>query len=684
MNVNGRSLQIGNNFVMNSTASSSDDQVELISREKKNCEDGEDEETSSPRSLEVNSDANDVTTRIIQDPGLLANINQDRGCLTDGGEQYQLEEDIFSMIFLAPYFSPSFVYAMLVFGVQMTILVLALINLLKDPDTDGNTLNIPPYIPGEVFFAQFFAILISLFVSDDVVASLDVFLVNYDKDIQGKLPGATFVKWILSNLFRFLEGMLGILVAFVFIVQSEDVLYLFLDFSAVQFVSELDNVGYYIADKGYISFSGVEELTESMKDVKMRQVNNQRTAKKSMKRRKMLQLLVFYLTMVGLYSVWGVMKVSQLKGNFYEHECQKFMIKLPTRKKYMFFNKCRNGEQSCPESWKSRESSLQYTDFNGLYEKMVDTDGNIELYNNRPLYRQISSKGNPDFGLNSPPGIIKYCEQLESWVFSIKGVSKGANANDCSWLVKSPETEVLTLNHVPEGDWQVWTGAIVEGDVDITCVECKDTERADGQTFDVGCNYHGECNSDKTCTCEEGFAGTTCSMCSGCTRFKFEDRVNEDDLGAMLNSQYPGNFKRLDKDDGHPLELYDNLVYYHAIKKDGEWIAADPLFTFFYWGDQYVLWNLQYAVHIFGDRRKNLIEFFETFHSAWDFQKEKSEPRYVSQDTDDRWDQTPLKWRLFTEYEKNSDFSIGQYHELAFRCVEEEATFDQCPYRQNV
>ena len=150
-------------------------------------------------------------------------------------------------------------------------------------------------------------------MSDDVVASLDVFLVNYDKDIQGKLPGATFVKWILSNLFRFLEGMLGILVAFVFIVQSEDVLYLFLDFSAVQFVSELDNVGYHIADKGYISFSGVEELTESMKDVKMRQMNNQRTAKKSMKRRKMLQLLVFYLTMVGLYSVWGGYKSKSIQ-----------------------------------------------------------------------------------------------------------------------------------------------------------------------------------------------------------------------------------------------------------------------------------------------------------------------------------------------------------------------------------
>ena len=162
--------------------------------------------------------------------------------------------------------------------------------------------------------AQSFAILISVFVSDDVVASLDFFLVNYDKDIQGKLPGATFVKWILSNLFRFLEGMLGILVAFIFIVQSEDVLTLFLDFSAVQFVSELDNVGYHIADKGYISFYGVEELTESMKDVKMRQVNNQKTAKKSTKRRKLLQLLVFYLTMVGLYSVWAVIKVNQFKG----------------------------------------------------------------------------------------------------------------------------------------------------------------------------------------------------------------------------------------------------------------------------------------------------------------------------------------------------------------------------------
>ena len=133
MNVNGRILQIGNKLVMNSTASSSDDQVELISRENKNCEDGEDGETSSPQSLDVNSDANDVTTRIIQDPGLLANINQDRGCLKDGGEQYQLEEDIFSMIFLAPYFSLSFVYAMLgklqEFGLQNNAKAIFVISL---------------------------------------------------------------------------------------------------------------------------------------------------------------------------------------------------------------------------------------------------------------------------------------------------------------------------------------------------------------------------------------------------------------------------------------------------------------------------------------------------------------------------------------------------------------------------
>ncbi len=97
---------------MDSTTSSSDDEVKLIPREKKNCEYGEDEETSSPKSLGVTSDADDVTTRIVPNPGLLANINQDRG-FVDHGKQFELEADTFNMIFLAPYCSPSFVYAML-------------------------------------------------------------------------------------------------------------------------------------------------------------------------------------------------------------------------------------------------------------------------------------------------------------------------------------------------------------------------------------------------------------------------------------------------------------------------------------------------------------------------------------------------------------------------------------------
>ena len=55
------------------------------------------------------------------------------------------------------------------------------------------------------------------------------------------------------------------IVAFIFIVQSERNLDLFLNFAAVTFVSELDNVGFLIADSGY-NLIDLKQLTVDIKE----------------------------------------------------------------------------------------------------------------------------------------------------------------------------------------------------------------------------------------------------------------------------------------------------------------------------------------------------------------------------------------------------------------------------------
>ena len=157
-------------------------------------------------------------------------------------------------------------------------------------------------------------------MSTDVVDSLEVFLIKYDETILHDYPDATRTKWILSNFLRFIEGILGIAVAMVFIVQATDVLDLFLDFTAVLFVSDLDNVAYYIANKGYIVAEGVQSLTESMLDVTMCQneifddIMGREMTRKKQRRRMLYKRTVFYVILLILLVMMIVVFALQIDG----------------------------------------------------------------------------------------------------------------------------------------------------------------------------------------------------------------------------------------------------------------------------------------------------------------------------------------------------------------------------------
>ena len=164
-------------------------------------------------------------------------------------DKFQLQQDIFTFFFISPIFSWGFLYATCIYTLQLSILILAMTGLLKDAD-HGNPLHIPLHTEVDVLIAQFAALLVSVFTAKDIIHALDVFQVQYSESVKDVFPNATRQKWYLSHFLRLTEGCLGILVAFFFIVQSTDVLDLFLDFAVVQFVSELDDIAFFFAEKG--------------------------------------------------------------------------------------------------------------------------------------------------------------------------------------------------------------------------------------------------------------------------------------------------------------------------------------------------------------------------------------------------------------------------------------------------
>ena len=57
---------------------------------------------------------------------------------------------------------------------------------------------------------------------------------------------------LLPNFIKFLEGILCVVVTFVIIIQSDNIIDLFKDFAAMQVIAELDNVGFWLANHGKI------------------------------------------------------------------------------------------------------------------------------------------------------------------------------------------------------------------------------------------------------------------------------------------------------------------------------------------------------------------------------------------------------------------------------------------------
>ena len=78
--------------------------------------------------------------------------------------------------------------------------------------------------------------------------------------------------WMLHIFFpnacKFIQGVLVLIITFVIVIQSDDIIDLFKDFAAMQVIAELDNVAYYLADHGYFG-SDLKEGASKVKEIKI-------------------------------------------------------------------------------------------------------------------------------------------------------------------------------------------------------------------------------------------------------------------------------------------------------------------------------------------------------------------------------------------------------------------------------
>ena len=147
-----------------------------------------------------------------------------------------------------------------------------------------------------------------LFTSVDAL-----FAVTYDQAVveAAGIPNASISKWSLSHIMRLIEGNLTLIVSLLIVVQTDDTNELFMNFAAVEFVSNLDNVAFSLARTGFLGFK-IKTRTDRVRAIRFQR-------DRSFCKTLMIQA-AFLLTLASLISVWVVVYGKQQRGFFIKRE----------------------------------------------------------------------------------------------------------------------------------------------------------------------------------------------------------------------------------------------------------------------------------------------------------------------------------------------------------------------------
>jgi hypothetical protein len=169
--------------------------------------------------------------------------------LTPDSEKFELGEDVYSLIFISPVCSVSFLFAASMIALKLTLFTLLAVDLLERSSEGGRFASEDPLIRA----TQFFLLPVAVAMQEDLIyVYTRIGNIRYDKTIMEKSPAAKEWKFALSFFLRFLDGSYSLIVNFVLLLITDDVLSLFLNFAALAFLQSLDDVAFSLAADGVL------------------------------------------------------------------------------------------------------------------------------------------------------------------------------------------------------------------------------------------------------------------------------------------------------------------------------------------------------------------------------------------------------------------------------------------------
>jgi hypothetical protein len=322
-----------------------------------------------------------------------------------------------------------------------------------------------------VRLSQVLAIAIAVFTQSDVRTSLNQWRDRYQPVAFEGFHHASRGKWILSSVLRFLEGSFGLFVTFLLIMQSETVIDLLLNFTAMEFVSAFDDTAFLIVREGYCGRRN-KRLAE-------RVANSEYTLDKShvlfLKKasRDLFSLLLLAMMLQAMLVGWAVVFKHQLDGRYM---CQKVYVQF--------------GDSLAPE----------LAAFSGIY--IID---HSVRHNGRPIYKSER------YELDKV--VFGYCKEEGAWTFTYDGTGTPCDRT----VVRSESTTSFDVSVAGKLSWFVFKGQTTIAPFEYFQMHCFDCH------LENFCVNGSSCDKiTNKCKCESGGYGFRCEFNNACRSMKWE------------------------------------------------------------------------------------------------------------------------------------------------------------------
>ena len=163
-----------------------------------------------------------------------------------------LPESTHTLLFTEPIHSKAFLFSLGIAALSILCLLLALANKVFTLDRMS---EIPANVGRAVKIAQFASIFVAILMEEEIPTGLYLLRRIPKTYFRSKFPNLKYYKFVASCSLRILMGYIFLVSVMLLLMMADNVLDIFFDFIALQFLQQLDDVAFNLARMGVFSKS---------------------------------------------------------------------------------------------------------------------------------------------------------------------------------------------------------------------------------------------------------------------------------------------------------------------------------------------------------------------------------------------------------------------------------------------